>query len=358
MNTSRRKMAACIRKLGRPRISTLTGIISAVLSTATVSAQNPWWRSFVPIGHGLGRPGVPLTIAGIYSDGVTVSADGWYRYIQSRDPVVLHGKQSIEKVYRHGKQEDERIFYPVATFEVATQDKTKWRKLREDDLEQAAPDTITVSPDNPIVNVRIDMRRLREWIGTYRYGRVLLENGDSAVIGLEDLLPTADGREDSLDFKESVSDDEIQLEQQGLKNPRPNDPAVLFSVTSLAGKVFGDLVFASQRGPTAIEGKRTLDGYFWPKCALQAGNSDEKWKTIGESPNRNGTKATLKITADGGQEVRVSVTKFLPLIGKYNYGRVIFSNGESGTFYLKLLNPRGIDERLEDSIRKGSGRSR
>jgi hypothetical protein len=306
--------------------ASLIAFLGMGCSLASNGAPNSWARLLVPIGHGP-RPGVPFTIRSYTNMEARLSADGWFCYTQGRDPITLHGR----------KETDGRLFHPVVSYELATEDQSKWRKLREE-AEQSRPDTVTVSPDNPIVSVTIDIEPLRGWIGTYRYGRVVLETGDAGIIELEDLLPTANARDATGNFKENVASGGAMLRHQ-FKLPRSNDPAVLSDVICLGDQLIGSFVFDSQSETVRLEGTRTLDGDFWPAVRLEAGNSDKNWQYIGRSP-ASGTPTTLQMSSGKAQSMRILLTGYKPIIGKYKFGKIVFSDGQSCVFYLDLLDPK------------------
>ncbi|SRR5579884_323563 len=277
-------------------------------------------------------PGVPFVIAYTdYSDETyALGAGGWYRYTQGRDPVVLHGKR-----------EPGGLFRPALAYEVAMEDKTKWKRIPAE--VQPDSDTITVSPENPIIRLTMSMEPFRSCIGIYRYGRVVLESGDSAILALEDLLPTANARGATGDFREDVSGGDLKMREskQGFKQPRPSDPAHLCFVTSLGDRLIGDFIFvAPSENAVTLQGTKTLDGDFWPKVVYQVSNSGEQWETIGKSKH-SGTPATIQIPGGKADRLRILLTDYKPLIGKYKYGRIVFSNGESAVFYLELIDPKG-----------------
>jgi hypothetical protein len=294
---------------------------------ARAEAAHGWTRFLVNADQLKNRPGIPFVIAYTdYSD-YTLSAAAWYRYIQGRDPVILHGKHEA-----HG------LFRPVLTYEVAMEDKTKWKRLPAE--EQAGSDSMMVSPENPIARLEMSMEPFASCIGIYHYGRVVLENGDAAMIDLEDLLPTADARGRTGDFKEDVFGGDLRMRQQGFRQLAPDAPAHLSSVTSLGARLIGGFIFVPRStSSAAIEGTRTLDGDFWPKVKLQVGNSEEQWTTIGESKH-HGALEKLEVSPDRGETIRVLLNDYKPLIGKYKYGRIMFSNGDFGVFFLELLNPK------------------
>jgi hypothetical protein len=324
-----RDMAASVE--ARRRARTLLVSVMATAALAASAVEGSWIRFMIPVGHGPeDSPGVPLVIADYNGDvGMTFSATGWYRYIQGRDPVVFHGKK-----------EGGGTFAPVATYEVATEDKRKWKKIPKL-VEQPRSETVTVSPENPLIPVSLDMEPFRRWIGTYRYGKVILENGDSAIIDLEDLLPTPDARDAIGNFKEDLFGGHFISKEYLFSKAAREAAADLSVVTCLGDRLMGDFTFyVPQSGKSVtLDGSRTLDGDFWPKVTLQVGNSQQDWKTIGKSQNA-GTPAILQIPPDKAERVRILLNDYKPLVGKYKYGKVIFSNGDYAVFYLERLNPQ------------------
>jgi hypothetical protein len=272
------------------------------------------------------QPGVAFLLVSTSYFDYCLSAKGLYRYVESRDPVVLHGKK-----------EDDGLFRPAVTYEVPMQDKSEWKELPSD--AQCEADSITVSPANPIARLTINMEPFRNCIGMYRYGRVVLENGDAAIIQLDDLLPTADARGFTGDFKEDVSGGDARMRQKGYKAPQSRSPAVLSSVTSLGGNVVGEFIFEAQGKTVSLEGTRSLDGDFWPRVTFHVGNSTSEWKKIGESQNK-GTPTSLQIASGKADIVRIALTDYRPLIDKFKYGKILFSDGEFTVFYLELLDPK------------------
>jgi hypothetical protein len=307
----------------------LTALLALLVSLSSRAEHaDGWIRFLVDIEEFQNRPGIPFIIASTRYDDYTLSAAGWYRYTEGRDPVVLHGKK-----------EPDGMFRPVVTYEVATEDQTKWKMVAED-VEQLGSDSITVSPDHPMAKVTVNMEPFRRCVGIFRYGRLVLESGDAAIVEIEDLLPTAAARGSTGDFREDVIGGDLRMRQQGFKQPGPSDPAHLSSVTSLAGRLIGDFIFSARsEKAVSLDGTRTLDGDFWPTVTFQVGNSDTAWETI-EKSQHSGTPAKLEIPSGKAQKMRILLTDYKPLIGKYKYGRIVFSDGESGVFYLDLLNPK------------------
>jgi hypothetical protein len=82
-----------------------------------------------------------------------------------------------------------------------------------------------------------------------------------------------------------------------------------------------------------------VDGDFWPQVGFQVTNSGEEWKTIGKS-RPNGVATVLQIPMGSAERMRVLLTDFKPVIGKYKFGRIVFSSGHSAVFSLSLLDYR------------------
>lgn len=276
-------------------------------------------------------PGIPFVVSYVEHKAdvlsVPLGAFCWFRYTVGTDPVTLHGEKRPDGT-----------FEPIVKYEVATEDKTKWKQIRAD-IEQHTSETIVVNPDNPVVKLWVDMEPFRKTIGVFRYGRLVLENGDAAIFEIEDLLPTADARDETDDYKEVVFQPDDEKKKEGFADAWLAEPANLFSVISFGNLLIGDFTFEAQPKAVSLQGTRTLDGDFWPKATFQVANSDHVWKTIGKSQH-SGTPVTLEIAGGKAERIRILLTDYKPLIGKFKYGKVVFSNGQSGVFSIDLLNPK------------------
>jgi hypothetical protein len=303
--------------------SLLLGVVAVSLSN-TAPADTPWMRE---LNYGKAPTGVPVVLAYIERADHDLSAVGFYRYIVGRPSVQLHGKA-----------DQEGNFLPIVMYEVATKDKTNWQKL-EAATEQSGSETVTISPTNPVVTIKIDMQPFRNVMGTSTYGRVVLENKDSAIFEIEDLLPTMPIRGGNSDFRASVLKTDDEKRSAGFKDEWISELGNLIQLTSFQGRMVGDFVLEnSSNHDVKIDGTKTPDGFFWPKAILQAANGDGRWRLIGNTEHP-GVPLSMKIASRKAERVRVMLTDYMPLIGKFKFGRVVFSNGKGGVFLIDLLRP-------------------
>jgi hypothetical protein len=275
-------------------------------------------------------PGVPFAISYIrYDSGLTsvpFVALCWFRYTVGADPVTLHGK----------KRPDGR-FAPSVTYEVAVDGKTKWRKLQSEDASRDN-ESLVIGPENPVVELWVDMQPFLKYLGVSRYARLVLENGDAAAFEIEDLLPTVDAQGDSHNYKASPLQVDDVKREEGFAESWLGESATLLSIISLGGRLTGEFLFeAPLTKSVRIVGGRTLDGDFWPQADLQVTNSGEEWKTIGKPPP-HGVPTVLEIPMGSAGKMRVPLTDFKPVIARYKFGRIVFSSGDSAIFSLSLLD--------------------
>jgi hypothetical protein len=307
---------------------------ATTLSSRTASADGPgnWSRILTDADAFTRMPAVPFVISYIrYESGlmsVPMAGTCWYRYTVGTDPVIIHGKKRPDGA-----------FAPSVVYEIAVEGKTKWRKIH---AEEVSPDneSLAVSPENPVVELWVDMQPFQKYLGVSRYGRLVLENGDAAVFEIEDLLPTVDAQGDSHNYKASPLQTDDDKRQEGFAESWLEEPGTLLTTVSLGDRLTGEFLFeAPPTKSVSLEGTRTLDGDFWPQVGFQVTNSGEEWKTIGKS-RPNGVATVLQIPMGNAERMRVLLTDFKPVIGKYKFGRIVFSNGQAGVFSINHLNSR------------------
>ncbi len=89
-----------------------------------------------------------------------------------------------------------------------------------------------------------------------------------------------------------------------------------------------------------IEGVEGKDGTFHPTMVSQVSNeTDGKWKTI-ESVTVPGKPATVRVPPKSRSQIfYVNLDAFVPLLGKFEYGRVMLKTGEKVELELTELQP-------------------
>lgn len=318
------------RRFARTKEACFSTLLTVLLSTlipgtGQAGSEHAWARtlpkSLFPV------PGTALAIWDFGSDGVTLTASGVYCYVHGSVPTILHGKK-----------EKADLFRVAVSYEVATSGKTGWQKLYPG-VEQPTVDSTTVDSEHPQAFVSFNMEPFRHCIGIYRYGRIILENGDTAIIALEDLLPTANARGVSGNFKEDVFSGDYRMCREGIGAPRAGDPAVPADVISFGGGFVAEFIYDAGPNGVILEGIQTSDGDFWPRVSIEVGKSLDDWQKLGTADS-NGAIATLQIPGGDAQPFRVDLTRCKRFIGDYKYGKLIFSNGASTVFYLELLDPK------------------
>lgn len=263
-------------------------------------------------------PSVPLVLLLTSSVGDHLYGSFGYRYVDRIGAVELHGKMGSDG-----------LFQPIAKYEVAI-GPNKWRTLGQS---SKTSDSTAIRIDSVASHamLEIDMDPFRPMIDKYRWGRIVLENGESTTFSLDDLLPTGDNPNDK-DYKTRITDEAPD---------RFGSSFSLVAVTSLSGHLTGEFGFVGgeKRRVVDITGWRDSNGNFLPAVTLQAGNSDHDWRTLQEPGTAQGA-TTLTLSNDNpGQTVRVDLDSYRSLIGNSKYGKIVFSNGGFSVFELDRLKP-------------------
>jgi hypothetical protein len=304
----------------------IAAFLVVMVSLTANGYYSPSWLRVLVDNSFFEVPGDSFAVSSLTFDDNSLSAICWYRYRLGTDTVILHGTRG-----------DDSTFRPNVTYEVATADKTKWKAISADP--QEGGEKITISPDKPEVKLRVNMEPFRKTVGVFRYGRLVLENGDAAIFAIEDLLPTADARGDTDDFKEIIFQSDEDKRKRGYVDTWIGGPAAFVSVISVGDRLIGEFVFAASSKAAVLEGTRTSDGDFWPKGTFQVGNHDKDWKTIGKSQH-GGKSESLEIPSGKSERVRFVMSSYKPLTAKFKYGKIVFSNGQAVVFSMDLLNPK------------------
>ena len=113
------------------------------------------------------------------------------------------------------------------------------------------------------------------------------------------------------------------------------------SKNGLTGQMWGSCIYDNRsRVLVALKGTETSDGGFHPSVVNQVGNAENgEWKTIGRLV-ANGEARILAVPAHTRTKLlTVELDSFVPMIGKFKYGRLLLENGESAIFELNYLRP-------------------
>jgi hypothetical protein len=308
----------------------IAALVTISLFPAMVETDAVEWTRFFVVSSS--QDSRPFGFVCIQEDPARgLSATAWYRYIEGRKPAVLHGKK-----------EPNGDFQPIAKYEVAVEGKTKWKEVPAK-FEQTSSDSITVNPEHSNFRLSLNLEPFRAAIGVYTYARVVLENGDSVTFEIDNLLPTEDQSGSGKgDFKTTnVLQSAEEKKKNGFSDKWMAEPGDLVSVTSFGGRIIGYFVFGNRSHTVQqLEGSRTLDGEFWPKATLQVANSDHDWTTIGSSQN-HGSPEMLSIPSRGAEGLRVLLTDFRDVIGKYKYGKNRVLESKICCFSYRSSNRRG-----------------
>lgn len=107
------------------------------------------------------------------------------------------------------------------------------------------------------------------------------------------------------------------------------------------GHMWGSCVY-DNRSPAlvALKGTETSDGEFSPSVVNQVGNDrNGEWKTIGRPVVHGKAKILTVPVKTSSKLLTVDLDAFVPMIGKFKYGRLVLKTGESAVFGLDNLRP-------------------
>lgn len=276
-----------------------------------------WSRSVSDSMH----QGIPCIILSISSIDSHLSAECGCQYVETTGSVVFHGTKDF-----NGQ------LSPFVSYDIATEGTTKWKTIGNF-TGRNNPSAIELSSVNSRVLFHVDMEPFRSSIGKVRWGRLVFENGNTARFKIDDLLPTGNDPDAVGNFRQDITD---------IESNRFESSFSLVAVTSFSQHLIGDFVFVGGQQGSAVEikGTRLLDGDFWPAVTLLVGDSDQNWQILGK-PTNEGVLAPLRIVHQNPlQELRIPLDLYKPVIGKFKYGKIIFSDGKFAVFEIANLKPR------------------
>ncbi len=280
-----------------------------------------WSRDVTDGGSLKDYPGIPFFVLSTSSIDDHLSAICAYQYIADKGLTILRGTTGVGGG-----------FVPFVSYQVAEQGRTKWKTIGAS-AQVSQSTELEVGPANPRVLLDVDMDAFRRIIGKFRWGRLILQNGDAATFAIDDLLPTGDNPDADGNFSQSITD---------LGAKRFGSSFSLMKVTSFSKRVIGEFIFVGGGDGSCVDIKGIRDGNedFWPSVTLQAANSNDNWQTVGQS-GKDGPQIPLRVCHKSPWEnLRINVHAFKSIAGKFTYGKVVFSNGDFAVFELRNLRPQ------------------
>lgn len=283
--------------------------------------SSTWTRDVTSGGSLKDYPNIPFVLLITSSFRGRLSASYGYQYIEGKSAVSLRGKRISD---------DE--FAPFVSYEIATEGTTKWKTICKI-VESEKPTSVKIDAAHPRLALDVDIEPFRPFIGKATWGRVVLENGDTAPLELEDLLPTGDCPDAVGNFKQDVDDSEPR---------RFGSSFELISVVSFENHLVGNFIFIGEPtgSSTQLAGKETADTHFWPACIFQAGNSDGDWNTLQSSGKQDTTSSLTVYNGSKLRVVRVPLDIYASVEGKFAYAKIIFSGGQYAVIQIADLKPK------------------
>jgi len=311
------------------------------VGSAADDGARSWVRGFAG-GFGTGESRFePFTMQTVRSEnGHLTGTCGYEDYrdeSKSKLPYTIEGRVTAD-----GR------FWPRVEAEVASDPNGAWQKIpRPPDQGEAATFTLERNSRNILFYVDLDV--FRPLIGKVRYGRLALQNGETALFVLENLLPPTDPSTSSpsIGSKRKWS---RELVYGYIPDPLVMKPFILGAVESTGGRLLGLGGYASPEGAssTVIRGTEAPDGTFRPYVVAQVANDQRGvWKTLPAAVHQGDPKTLTIRPNETSTAIRVELDVFIPMIGKFRYGRVVLQNEKSAAFELKDLLPP------EDAIKGG-----
>lgn len=314
-------MTRCILKQG------FVGLIlgAAVCTSLGIDYRQSWTR-FPQAEEPLTDLPAPFAIGVIQNDGQSLLATCALRFVAGTDSIILQGA-TIDGMFR-----------PAVRYEVATSGKDEWKTIAQSPVGFES-ESIVIGPDNPRVKLFISLDPFRPTIGIYRYGRLVLESGNSVVFAIENLLPTRASHGEDDDFTDDVVQTDEEKRCLGFREEWILHAAASFqTVTSLGGRIVGEFGVTAESARVTLKGSRTSDGDFWPEVTLQVANQQRVWTAV-DRPRHGGVAEVLRVAGGHSENVRILLSNFRPFIGKFKYGKISFSDGSFTVIWLDLLKP-------------------
>lgn len=257
------------------------------------------------------------------------------REISKDDP--NHAVIVVEGVERDGR------FWPYLRGEVANDLEKGWHDVRI-----ARPTgklaKRRIEPQTLGETIFIDLKTFRPHIGRERYGRLILPNGEVATFLLENLKPSEHAAESWT--RGGMGEEELHPSnyEKPFLIPLKEQQRKTFDLVGLekeAGTLVGRFAYMALNGRsrTLEEQVSDYEEPTWPRAILQVANDyHRQWRKIGETCNPD-KPGELKGPPQIAMSLRIYLDAFVPMLGKFRYGRVVLSTGDSAIIELVDLLP-------------------
>lgn len=255
-------------------------------------------------------PGVRFAVLSISSISGRLSATCAYQLTAPFEKRLLSG---FPDVNGH--------FAPRVAYEVGPAVAGPWKRL-DQQISAEPAETLQMDTKRRRIVFHIDMEPFKKFVTAYRWGRIVISDEETAIVDMEDLLPTAPN---GSDFKIDVDD---------LDPLRLGSSFTLVSVTSISGKITGNFAFCGEQ-PTEVRGiYRNSD--FYVNVTLQVGVPTH-WEAISD-PETVASKEKLSLSnRHVSRIVRVRLTAFKGLQSRFQYAKINFSKEAFAVFPLSQL---------------------
>jgi hypothetical protein len=104
---------------------------------------------------------------------------------------ILPEDKKVASIVIDGTQGEDGTFRPDATLQVMKQKDGKWETVTSS-LINSPTAKLTVYPGMSAFGLRVELDSLKQYIGKYKWGKVILKTGQEAVFDLNDLAPPSE----------------------------------------------------------------------------------------------------------------------------------------------------------------------
>lgn len=176
-NTMSKRAVAVTRKRCWCKAAVLVVILSCLIATGAVSAGG-WSRDLTSLGT---QPADQYVFKPFELVLVSEEEDHLYGLC-----VFVNAKPALAAI--DGTETLDGEFYPFVALQVANAEHGEWCTV-DSASNPGKISTLSVEAKRPSKSLRVNLDGFRPMIGKFKYGKIALKSGESAVFELEKLLP-------------------------------------------------------------------------------------------------------------------------------------------------------------------------